>query len=195
MKALTADSVVSSSLLGGLFAPTKRNFSGLGSAIAAAMAAVTSQVMLGIKRTAAGTFEVRMVPESSWGTVRTAYAADDTNSTGVKITSELPTGGTKRYAYTSTCASGTGPLGGPLTAGIYSLEDFLNTLADGGFDGNLTDNQAHVQGWDASGSYLVIDQASGEFFLVDPYEATATTVETAVPDAELVLVANEAKWE
>lgn len=195
MKALTADSVVSSSLLGGLFAPTKRTFQGgLGAAVTAAMTAITNQVMIAITRKASGTFDVRMIPEADWQSVRDGFGLDSTGGVALKISSELPAGGTRRFAYEGQSTGGAGPLSGPLTAGIYSLEDFLNGLADGGFNDDLVAIGSPRESWE-NGHILVIDQANGFLYLSEDGEEMYVAVNQSVVEPELTLVANEAKWE
>lgn len=195
MKKQTVSSVLISSLLGGLFAPDQKVFPGLGSTVSRSLAAIKNPMMVSIKRVSSDSYELRNIPDNIATGVRADAINDVLGGLAFFINSTLPAGSTKRYAYkaSKTAMTGGTTLIGPVTAGVYSLEDLIDTLADGGFDSELSILNTTPASF-ADGSHLVIDQTTGMIVLFDGSAMVVGGIEGDI-DAEVVLSSEAAIWE
>lgn len=194
MKTLSAVANISAALLGGLFEPSYRRFGGLGEAVSAALTALDGQRMIAIQRIGSDNFGLRMIPAADEASVREGMATAFTTGDAMKITSSLPTGGAKRYAYAAEDFNITTPMPGPLAAGVYSLADFLDQMADGGFAPELEADMTAITAF-GPGQFLVLDQGEGDIWLTKTSGAGHAAVVASVDANEVTLEAQSAKWE
>lgn len=194
MRTFEASSVVSASLLGGLLAPTNRAFpGGIGGCISQVLAALGEPATLALKKNSATSWDLSLVAPAD----RVALANACTNfvsaGSGYESYGILPEGGTKRHNWSVGDNVGASQLTGPLAAGIYSLEDFLNTLLDGGFDTELAAMNIALE---SDGiSYIIIDQPNAAIYLGEDGAGPAAAYDAAVDAADATLTSTLSAWE
>ncbi len=166
MQKVFVDSNVQSQQVGSLFEPVRRQFSGIGAAIVAALKALPTSQTLVIIRNSSTEYSVGSI---SADPITSAFAEAVLVDKATTIRSSLPDGATVRYSWVSD-ADGTGaeliPLAGTNASGVYSLEDFLNGLFDGIFDTNFgTSASLDLTIATAENIAVVVDQNSGLIYL------------------------------
>lgn len=194
MRTFEASSVVSASLLGGLLAPTNRAFpGGIGGCVSQILAALSEPAVLALKKNSATEWEISLVAPADRTALDGALDPILDAGEGLDITGTLPAGGTKRHTWTATDDVGSVAMTGPIAAGIYSLEDMLNNLLDGGFNDQT---EAMDSGIAANAiSYLIIDQPNGKVFALTDGAAASAAYDAAAPQPDATLTSTLSAWE
>lgn len=196
MKALTVLNAVAATTLGSLFAAPQKEFSGLGSATFRTLKALPSSALLILTRDNTDKYSLRLSAANDVSDYQASISTQLAVGTALLLESTLPVGATRRFAWTGTSQAG-GPgtvIEGPSASQVYSLEDFINILADGGFFDGFDADGHSPKAW-AVGDHVVIDQASGNVYVVEDGEALGIEITANNPDPDVTLESESAKWE